>query len=273
MERLNELRNQIDRCDQAIAVLLEERLSIVLEIMNEKKSLGMPIFNFERERAIIQNMGNYVQQPDFKEEIKSIHTHILSSCRKIQSKKLLPYHITLVGFMGSGKTTIGKALSKMLAMDQIDVDRVIEDRTKMKISEIFEKFGEPYFREIESKTVQEMSQHKNVIIFCSGGGTILNEGNVECLKRNGVVIWLKASPNVIFNRISTDDSRPLLKDGMSVDRIETLLDPRQALYEAAADISVLTDHKTVEEICLEIVDQLMHLELDRSLPELRVSNL
>jgi shikimate kinase len=273
MNHLQELRNQVDLCDRTLATLLEERLSIVLEIMKEKKSLGMPIFSPDRERVVIQNMGTYVNHPEFREEIKTIHSHILRSCRKIQSKILFPYHITLVGFMGSGKTTIGKALSKLLDMDQIDVDRVIEERTRMKISEIFAKYGEPYFRALESKTVQEMTQYQNVIIFCSGGGIVLNENNVDCLKQNGVVIWLKASPEVIYNRIASDDSRPLLKDDMSVNKIETLLDPRLALYESAADISIVTDHKSEEDICMEIIDQLMHLELKREAPKRRVSNL
>jgi shikimate kinase len=272
MDRLQELRSQIDHCDRMLATLLEERLSVVLEIMNEKKSLGMPIFSSDRERAVIQNMGTYVENPEFRDEIKTIQTHVLRSCRKIQSKILFPYHISLVGFMGSGKTTIGKALSKMLDMDQIDVDHVIEARTRMKISDIFAQHGEKYFRELESRTVEELSHFQNVIILCGGGGVVLNAQNVENLRKNGVVIWLKASPGEIYNRIATDDSRPLLKDNMSVEKIETLLDPRMSLYESAADISVLTDGKSEEEVCLEIVDRLMHLEIERDLPMREVSN-
>lgn len=272
MDRLQELRNQVDHCDRALAALLEERLSIILEIMQEKKSLGLPIFSHERERAVIQNIGQYVNNPAFKEEIKTIQTHVLRSCRKIQSKLLFPYHISLVGFMGSGKTTIGKALAKMLDMDQIDVDQVIETRARMKISDIFAQYGEAHFRELERSTVEELSQHQNVIILCGGGGVVLNKANVDNLRSNGVVIWLKASPEEIYSRIATDDTRPLLKDNMSVNKIETLLDPRLSLYESAADIAIITDNKTEEEICLEIVDRLMHLEIDRTLPLREVSS-
>ncbi len=271
MDRLKELRSQVDHCDRALAALLEERLSIILEIMEEKKSLGMPIFSQDRERAVVQNMGSYVNNPTFREEIKTIQTHVLRSCRRIQSRLLFPYHISLVGFMGSGKTTIGKALSKMLAMDQIDVDQVIETRARMKISDIFAQYGEPYFRELEAKTVEELSQHQNVIILCGGGGVVLNKTNVDNLRSNGIVVWLKASPEQIYSRIATDDTRPLLKDNMSVDKIGTMMDPRLSLYESAADIAIITDNKSEEEICLEIVDQLMQLEIDRPLPLREVS--
>lgn len=268
MNKLKELRTQVDQCDQELAKILEKRLSIITEIMHEKKELGVPIFSKERERDVIQRIGDYVEQGEFKEEIKNIHTHVLRSCRRIQSKRLFPYHIVLAGFMGTGKTTVGKELAKMLAMDQIDIDRVIESRTKMTVGEIFQKHGEAYFRDLEYKTVEEMSQYNNIIIFCSGGGTVLNEKNVDNLKRNGVIVWLKASPEVIYQRVSVDNTRPLLKDKMNVEHIESILGPRMALYEKAADISIVTDHKDVHEISLEIVEKLMHLEIDRKLPDI-----
>lgn len=268
MDKLKELRSEVDQCDRELAKILEKRLHIIMEIMREKKDLGVPIFNKDREREVIQRIGDYVVSSELKEEIKNIHTHVLRSCRRIQSKKLFPYHIVLVGFMGSGKTTVGKELAKMLAMDQIDIDKVIEDRTKMTISQIFETHGEPYFRELEFKTVEEMSQHKNIIIFCSGGGTVLNEKNVDNLRKNGVIIWLKASPEAIYKRVCEENTRPLLKNGMTLERIESILNSRMALYENAADITVDTDEKSVQDIGLEIVEKLMRLDLDRALPNI-----
>ncbi len=263
MNRLEELRAKVDACDQLLAETLEKRMEIILEIMKVKKELAVPIFSKDREREVIQKMGNYVDNPEFREEIKGIHTHVLRSCRRIQSRKLFPYHISLVGFMGSGKTTVGKELSKLLAMDQIDVDKVIEDRAKMTISQIFKDHGESYFRELERKTVEELAQYNNIIVFCGGGGIVLDDRNVENMKKNGVLIWLKASPEVVYDRIAKEGTRPLLKDDMSVEKIESMMTSRLPLYEGAADLVINTDHKSVEEVSLEIVEQLMRLDIMR----------
>ena len=263
MNRLEALRAKVDACDRLLAETLEQRMEIILEIMMVKKELAVPIFSREREREVIQKIGTYVENADFREEIKGIHTHVLRSCRRIQSRKLFPYHISLVGFMGCGKTSVGRELSKLLAMDQIDVDKVIEDRTKMSISQIFQEHGEPYFRDLERKTVEELAQHHNIIVFCGGGGIVLDDRNVENMKKNGVLIWLKASPEVIYERIATEGTRPLLKNDMSVAKIEAMMTSRLSLYEGAADLVIETDHKTVEEVSLEIVEQLMRLDIAR----------
>jgi shikimate kinase len=257
------LRRKVDDVDQKMAALLEQRLKLVLEIMEEKKHQRLPIFSKDREAEVIERVGNHVRNPLLKEEVRFIHQYVVQSCRRIQSRRLFPYHITLVGFMGSGKTTVGVELSKLLAMEQIDVDHVIEDRTKMRISEIFEHFGEKTFRKMESDVVEELSKRHNVIIFCSGGGVVLNESNVEHIKRTGVVVWLKASAEEIFRRIKDDDSRPLLKDDMTVEKIAAMLKDRRHLYEGAADLVIDTDGKTVEAVSCEIVERLMEKEFDR----------
>jgi shikimate kinase len=262
MNRLEELRAKVDACDRQVAQTLEKRMEIILEIMKVKKELAVPIFSREREREVIQKIGNYVENPEFREEIKGIHTHVLRSCRRIQSRKLFPYHISLVGFMGSGKTTVGKELSRLLAMDQIDVDKVIEDRAHMSISQIFKAHGEAHFRELERKTVEELAQYNNIIVFC-GGGIVLDDRNVENMKKNGVLIWLKASPEIVYERIAKEGTRPLLKDDMSVAKIEAMMTSRLSLYEGAADLVIDTDHKSVEEVSLEIVEQLMRLDVRR----------
>lgn len=263
MPRLEMLRRKVDDVDQKMAALLEQRLKLVLEIMEEKKHQRLPIFSKDREAEVIERVGNHVRNPLLKEEVRFIHQYVVQSCRRIQSRRLFPYHITLVGFMGSGKTTVGVELSKLLAMEQIDVDHVIEDRTKMRISEIFEHFGEKTFRKMESDVVEELSKRHNVIIFCSGGGVVLNESNVEHIKRTGVVVWLKASAEEIFRRIKDDDSRPLLKDDMTVEKIASMLKDRRHLYEGAADLVIDTDGKTVEAVSCEIVERLMEKEFDR----------
>ncbi|MDW7670629.1 MAG: shikimate kinase [Bacillota bacterium] len=273
MNKVDELRQKVDQCDRQLAAVLEKRLEIILEIMQEKKEQGLPIFNKDREEKVVHKIGHYVTNPDLKEEVRFIQQHVLQSCRRIQSKRLFPYHITLVGFMGCGKTSVAIELGKMLAMEQIDVDDVIVSRMKMPISEIFALYGEQVFRQLESNIVEELSKSENVIIFANGGGVVLNERNVENIKRTGVIIWLKATPEEIYDRIKDDTSRPVLKDNMSVEKIGKLLTGRLPLYEKAADLTVSTDGKTVEEIALEVVDQLMRMDLGRQAKHPQASNL
>ncbi|MFZ5968696.1 MAG: chorismate mutase [Bacillota bacterium] len=257
MKDLEKLRQEIDDCDKELVAILEKRMGKVLDIMEYKKEKGIPIFHQAREKEILQKVTTYLENPGFSQEIKTIYSQILKASRKVQSRTLFPYHISLIGFMGSGKTTIGKELSKLLAMENIDVDKVIEERMGMTINEIFQNYGETYFRKLEAETVEEMSRYNNIIIFCSGGGIVLNHKNVENLKRNGIVIWLQASPEEIYSRISQENTRPLLKDSMTVEKIQEMLGKREGLYEAAADITVCTDGKTVEEISKEIIEKLM----------------
>ena len=101
-------------------------------------------------------------------------------------------NIVLIGFMGSGKTVVSKVLSKKLKMKIKDTDELIEKTTKLKIKEIFAKYGEEYFREIEKKVVSNVSKRKNIII-STGGGIVKNELNIKNLKKNGIVVYLKNS--------------------------------------------------------------------------------
>ncbi len=272
MNRLDALLEKVDQCDRQLAEQLEMRLEIILEIMEEKKGQGLPVFSKEREAQRINQIGHYVNNPSLRDEVRYIHQHVMRSCRRIQSRRLFPYHLILAGFMGSGKTTVGMELSEMLMMEQVDVDRVIEDRMNMSVSEIFQMYGETTFREIESSVVEELSKRQKVSIFCSGGGVVLNERNVENLKRTGVVIWLKATPQEIYKRISEDTSRPLLKDNMTVEKIGNLLQDRLPLYEKAADIAIETDGKDAERVSLEIVDQLVQTDFQRKLDHQQAGN-
>ena len=272
MNRLDALLEKVDQCDRQLAEQLEKRLEIILEIMEEKKGQGLPVFSKEREAQRINQIGHYVNNPSLRDEVRYIHQHVMRSCRRIQSRRLFPYHLILAGFMGSGKTTVGMELSEMLMMEQVDVDRVIEDRMNMSVSEIFQMYGETTFREIESSVVEELSKRQKVSIFCSGGGVVLNERNVENLKRTGVVIWLKATPQEIYKRISEDTSRPLLKDNMTVEKIGNLLQDRLPLYEKAADIAIETDGKDAERVSLEIVDQLVQTDFQRRVDHQQAGN-
>lgn len=160
-------------------------------------------------------------------------------------------NIFLIGFMGTGKSTVSKELCRMLKFLEIDMDGEIENREKMKISEMFEKYGETYFRCGETKLVQEFEKKSGYVISC-GGGVVLKEENVASMKRSGVVVLLTAKPQTIYERVSHSKNRPLLNNNMSVEHIEEMMRKREAAYEGAADITVVTDGKRPREIAEEI---------------------
>lgn len=183
---------------------------------------------------------------------------------KTRSIGSYPHQITLIGFMGCGKTTVGRVLAAMLGMECVDVDRVIEERAGTTISRLFADRGEPYFRDLERAAVAELNAVKRRVVLCSGGGMVLDERNIANVKKNGPVVWLKASPEVIFSRIANEGNRPVLKDGITVENIRDRLGARLALYEKAADLSIDTDGKSAERICAEIAEQLERLSLGSS---------
>ena len=142
-------------------------------------------------------------------------------------------NIILIGFMGVGKTSLGKLLASKLGRPFIDLDEKIEHDANMTIPEIFEKHGEKYFRELEKKAVREVSERKNLVI-ATGGGTVKDAENVRLLKNSGVIICLTTEPEEIFRRTERRGERPVL-DG-SEDRLATikkLLAEREIFYSQA----------------------------------------
>lgn len=166
-------------------------------------------------------------------------------------------NIYIIGFMGTGKTTVSKALAKVLHVKRIDVDEWIVKQQKMQISKIFENFGEDYFRDIETSAFHQLEKEQGAIISC-GGGAVLKEENVRLMKASGKIVLLTASPKTIYNRVKGNDKRPVLKNHMSPEGIETLMKKREAKYLAAADVVIDTDFKSVDTICDEIIDKIMN---------------
>lgn len=172
---------------------------------------------------------------------------------------LLAYNLVLIGFMGSGKTTISNTLRRMYGMEVIDTDRRIEEREGMSVSRIFETRGEAYFRDAETRLLIELQSCRNTVISC-GGGTPLREENVAEMKKNGKVILLAAEPETVLERVKNSHSRPLLENNKNVSFIAELMEKRRSKYEAAADIVVHTDHRSAEEICGEIMEKALAME-------------
>ena len=167
-------------------------------------------------------------------------------------KKQFDYNILLIGFMGTGKSTVSTYLKKAFDMDVIEMDQVIAKREQMSISDIFKIKGEEYFRDLETNLLVEMQAKTNTVISC-GGGVPMRERNVAEMKKNGKVVLLTASAETILKRVKNNHDRPLLEGNKNVEFISELMEKRREKYEAAADIVIQTDGKTKKEICDEIV--------------------
>ncbi len=160
-------------------------------------------------------------------------------------------NISLIGMMGSGKTCIGELLAKLLNMSFVDTDEQIIKSEKTSINQIFAQKGETYFREIETATLKNVLNYNNQII-STGGGIIKSDENLSLLKEKSVVFYLKASPDILFERIKNNKERPLLNVENMKDKIKTILQERISQYEKAQYI-IVTDDKSPIEIANEII--------------------
>ncbi len=161
--------------------------------------------------------------------------------------------IYLVGFMGAGKTTVGRLLSLESGIPFYDLDECIEIECGMSISDIFSKRGEAYFREIESNMLREITENKDRFIMSTGGGVVLREENREVMKKNGVTIYLKGEVENLFQRIKKETNRPLLDVENPFERFKSLFEQRSSLYDISSDYTVYTDNKSPNMIVSEIL--------------------
>ena len=142
---------------------------------------------------------------------------------------------------------------------EIDTDQWIEEKEGRAISDIFAKEGETYFRDLETSMIDELGMIKPAIISC-GGGVAMREQNVVEMKKNGRVVLLTATPETIYERVKDSNDRPVLNGRKNVKGISELMEQRREKYEAAADIVINTDDKTVLQICEELVQRLQESE-------------
>lgn len=157
--------------------------------------------------------------------------------------------IYLCGFMGCGKSTVGKLLAKKLGMSFTDLDSYIESEENMSIPEIFASRGEPYFREAEAKAVEELADKNNAVIAC-GGGTILNDKSAGIASKHGMVIFLDVPFEICYSRIKDDTNRPLVMNN-SKDELYEIFCKRHEIYLRNAGFSVDAGNSPPQ-ICLEI---------------------
>lgn len=164
-------------------------------------------------------------------------------------------NIFLVGLMGAGKTTVGRALAKKLNKRFIDSDHEIEARTGASIPLIFEIEGEASFRQREAEVIRDLTAQTDIVL-ATGGGAILRAENRECLKTRGTVIYLRASVNSILQRTAHDKNRPLLQTADPRRRIEELAREREPYYREIAHIVVETGRPNVQSLVQVILSQL-----------------
>ena len=160
-------------------------------------------------------------------------------------------NIVLVGFMGTGKSTVGRVIAQKLEFHFIDTDDVIEQTSKAKISDIFAEHGEVYFRDLESQAVKSVALMKNQVV-ATGGGVVLRSSNIDLLRTGGPIFCLNATPKAIWDRVRSSQSRPLLRGPDPLKKIETLLDKR-APYYALADHQIETTGVSVDRVADEII--------------------
>lgn len=161
-------------------------------------------------------------------------------------------NVILIGYMGCGKSTVGKRLSYRLKMPYVDTDKLIETEQGMAISEIFAKKGEAAFRDMETECLKGIFEYKQDYVIAVGGGLPMREENRELMKKLGNVVYLRAKPDTIYGRLKDDTTRPLLQGEDPKGKICAMIDLRGPVYEEAADYIVDVDEKNFDEIQNEI---------------------
>mgnify|MGYP001823587701 FL=1 len=163
-------------------------------------------------------------------------------------------NIILVGPMGVGKTTIGSHLARKLKYDFVDSDTEIEKRTGASISLIFDIEGEEGFRKREAQMISELTERRHIVL-STGGGSVLDETSRQNIRSRGFVVYLKASVDILYQRLKKSRNRPLMETEDKLKVIEDLLAEREPLYLAVADITIATDGRSAQDVAREIYKQ------------------
>ncbi|MEX1009555.1 MAG: shikimate kinase [Acidimicrobiia bacterium] len=165
-------------------------------------------------------------------------------------------HLVLVGLMGAGKTTVGKRCAELLGRPFVDTDELVVAAAGVPFEELWATEGEAGFRARERVAVADAAASPAALVIAGGGGVVLDPDNRRVLRGSGFVVWLDAPPAVLASRLGGDDSRPLLVGGDRVTTLTRLGDTRAPAYEAAADVTVDTEGRTVDEVAASVLEEL-----------------
>lgn len=249
---LEDYRSKIVNCDYRILKVLEQRYNWVLKVSNYKEKNRKPILDRKREEGIrvdfLKNMSHtYFKRYHEEEFIKIINT-IMEVSRDIQYRKIYKKNIVLIGFMGCGKTTLGRILARKIGVKFLDTDYQIEKRLMMKVGEIFSTLGEEYFRKVESDVIRNIANGFYGVV-STGGGSVLNKSNVKYLKSSGKLIYLRSSAeNIFYNLKRSTKERPLLKQNLNINYIQKFIKSRHEIYNKVKDYEINVDNMSMDKI-------------------------
>ena len=165
-------------------------------------------------------------------------------------------HIVIIGFMGSGKTRVGKRLAKDFNLPFVDVDRVVSKKMNLTMKEIFDRFGEPFYRALETTVIKALIDDPEQKIISLGSGLPMQEQNEKYLKELGTVVYLKGSLTTLKKRLADSKKDPMLDGEDRDDKIKKLLKQRDPVYQKFADIQVITGDKPFEDLIAQLEEKL-----------------
>ncbi len=168
-------------------------------------------------------------------------------------RRPLDQNVFLIGFMGSGKSSVSLQLADMTGMPKAEMDQILTDREDLSIAEIFAQKGEPYFRAQETKLLKEFASTGPQVVSC-GGGVIMKDENIEEMRKSGTIVCLTATPEIIYERVKDSRERPLLNGNMNVEYIAELMEARRPFYEKAADMTIDTSHMRIDKVAEAILE-------------------
>jgi shikimate kinase len=178
--------------------------------------------------------------------------------RQQDNRKLRSGNIILVGMMGSGKTTMGRALARHLGKEFVDSDEEIQRRTGVTIPHIFDIEGEEGFRQRERLVIEDLARRENMVL-ATGGGAVLLAENRAILQRSGIVVYLRAGVHHLWQRTRHDRNRPLLQEGDPHAKLTALLQQREPLYLEVADIVIQSGKQSAHALMLHVADEIENL--------------
>jgi shikimate dehydrogenase len=228
-------------------VILDANYSTPTALIRDGKELGCTIID-GREWLLFQGMAAFRHFTGIEPPMEVMREAVYRQNKSIRK------NIALIGFMGTGKSTVARGIAKLTVMPCMDIDKMIEQKAGLSISEIFESKGEQAFRQMEINEIAGIGNISKTIISC-GGGAILDSANRDILRKSSIVVWLWANIDNVVKRMGNDNGRPLLRNLHEKSGIKSILDARMLLYAGASDMLVNTDGLEPDEIIRKIYEE------------------